>query len=197
MTIYNTNQNNNTLGKEPGTGSVTRITKDTSSFKPVQDKNNSKLVKGILAGAVIGGLVTLLDRSTRNQVKDSAVNLKDSSVDMFAQVKENPGEVKNQMVSQFKSAADSLKDAINEAKKLYDRLNEDVMDNVNEVVEISGDTLNTAKGAQQDLASIGSKVKEAGSELTGGSDTSKSDSVKAPETPANSTSIPGSNVGKF
>ncbi|QNG58425.1 hypothetical protein H4O14_11190 [Bacillus sp. PAMC26568] len=194
MTIYNTNQNN-TLGTETGTGAVTRISnKETSSVKAVQDKNNSKLVKGILAGAVIGGLVTLFDRKTRNQVKDSAVNLKDSSVDMFAQVKENPGEVKNQMVSQFKSAADSLKDAINEAKNLYDRLNKDVKDNVNDVVEISNETLATAKGAQQDLASIGSKVKEAGSELTGSSGTSKS---VAPETPSNSTSIPGSNVGKF
>ncbi|MDQ0859209.1 YtxH domain-containing protein [Bacillus sp. V2I10] len=194
MTIYNTNQNN-TLGSEPAPTEISKT--EISIAKKGKDKNNSKLVKGILAGAVVGGLVTLFDRKTRNQVKDSAVNLKDSSVDVFTQVKENPGEVKNQMVSQFKSAADSLKDAINEAKKLYDRLNADVMDNVNDVVQISNDTLSTAKDAQKDLASIGSKVKEAGSELTGGSETNRSGSKKAPETPETHTSIPGSNVGKF
>jgi gas vesicle protein len=194
MTIYNSNQNN-TLGSEPAPAQISKT--EISIAKKDKDKNNSKLVKGILAGAVIGGLVTLFDRKTRNQVKDSAVNLKDSSVDVFTQVKENPGEVKNQMVSQFKSAADSLKDAINEAKKLYDRLNEDVMDNVNDVVQISNDTLSTAKDAQKDLASIGSKVKEAGSELTGGSETNRSASEKAPKTPTTHTSIPGSNVGKF
>ncbi|USK31739.1 YtxH domain-containing protein [Bacillus sp. F19] len=194
MTIYNTNQNN-TLGSEPAPTEISKT--EISIAKKGKDKNNSKLVKGILAGAVVGGLVTLFDRKTRNQVKDSAVNLKDSSLDVFTQVKENPGEVKNQMVSQFKSAADSLKDAINEAKKLYDRLNEDVMDNVNDAVQISNDTLSTAKDAQKDLASIGSKVKEAGSELTGRSETNRSASKKAPEIPTTHTSIPGSDVGKF
>lgn len=194
MTIYNTNQNN-TLGSQPAPTEISKS--ETSIAKKGADKNNSKLVKGMLVGAVVGGLVTLFDRKTRNQVKDSAVSLKDSSVDVFTQVKENPGEVKNQMVSQFKSAADSLKDAINEAKNLYDRLNEDVMDNVNDVVQISNDTLSTAKDAQKDLASIGNKVKEASTELTGGTDSNRSASNKAPETPTTHTSIPGSNVGKF
>ncbi|MCM3595869.1 hypothetical protein M4D55_08760 [Metabacillus idriensis] len=194
MTIYNTNQNN-TLGSQTAPTEISKT--ETSIAKKGANKNSSKLVKGMLVGAAVGGLVTLFDRKTRNQVKDSAVSLKDSSVDVFTQVKENPGEVKNQMVSQFKSAADSLKDAINEAKNLYDRLNEDVMDNVNDVVQISNDTLSTAKDAQKDLASIGSKVKEASTELTGGTDSNRSSSTKAPETPTTHTSIPGSNVGKF
>lgn len=194
MTIYNTNQNN-TMGSQTAPTEISKT--ETSIAKKGANKNSSKLVKGMLVGAAVGGLVTLFDRKTRNQVKDSAVSLKDSSVDVFTQVKENPGEVKNQMVSQFKSAADSLKDAINEAKNLYDRLNEDVMDNVNDVVQISNDTLSTAKDAQKDLASIGSKVKEASTELTGGTDSNRSSSNKAPETPTTHTSIPGSNVGKF
>ncbi|MGD6794880.1 YtxH domain-containing protein [Metabacillus indicus] len=188
MTIQSTNEN--TLQT-----TNTAVQPAVTAAPEVKTKSKgSKLAAGILAGAVIGGLVTLFDKNTRNQVKKSAAGIKDSSAEVFTQVKENPGEVKNQVVTQFKSAADSLKDAINEAKRLYDRLNEDVRGNVSDVIQASNETLSTAKDAQQDLASIGSKVKEAGAELTGGNE---SDTEKAPETPQNQTSIPGTNAGKF
>ncbi|WP_216824916.1 YtxH domain-containing protein [Bacillus sp. V59.32b] len=134
-------------------------------------ENNSKLLKGIILGGIIGGALTLLDSSTRNKVKTTAVDLKDSSVDMFSQVKENPGEMKEQMVQRFKNASDTLKEAISEAQNLYQIVNDDVFGKVNEVKGISTDALNTAKEATGELKEISSKVVEAGSKLTDSSPT--------------------------
>ncbi|CAH0347233.1 YtxH domain-containing protein [Bacillus sp. CECT 9360] len=155
-------------------------------------ENNSKLLKGIILGGIIGGALTLLDSSTRNKVKTTAVDLKDSSVDMFSQVKENPGEMKDQMVQRFKNASDTLKEAISEAQNLYQTVNEDVFGKVNEVKGISTEALNTAKEATGELKEISSKVAEAGSKLTdsspttsnGGNSSSKisSVSVNSPST---------------
>ncbi|MRX71929.1 hypothetical protein GJU40_07050 [Bacillus lacus] len=147
------------------------------------DEKNSKLMKGIIIGGIVGGVISLLDSQTRNSVKTTAVDIKDSSMNMISQVKENPGEVKNQMIDQFKSAAGTLKDAINDAQQLYERVNQDIFGKVNDVMEISTDTLSTVKDAQAEITSIGSKVAEAGSELadtvkstTGGGSTSSSGS---------------------
>lgn len=137
-------------------------------------EKNSKLLKGIILGGIIGGAITLLDSSTRNKVKTTAVDLKDSSMDMFSQVKENPGEVKEQMMQRFKEASNTLKEAISEAQNLYQIVNEDVFGKVNEVKGISSDALNTAKEATGELKEIGSKVAEAGSKLT---DTSSSNTT--------------------
>ncbi|MBM7702054.1 YtxH domain-containing protein [Metabacillus iocasae] len=132
----------------------------------VREEKNSKLVKGIVIGGIVGGVISLLDTTTRNQVKSAAVDLKDSSKEMLNEVRENPGEVKNQMVQQFKSASETLKDAINDAQKLYERINNDVFGKLNDVVEITNETVSTAKEATEELSEIGSKVKEAGVELT-------------------------------
>ncbi|HDB5314953.1 TPA: hypothetical protein O6X01_002925, partial [Staphylococcus aureus] len=66
--------------------------------------DNSKLLKGIVLGGIVGGALALLDTSTRNKVMGTATDLKDSSMKMFNEVKENPGEAKDNMISQFKSA---------------------------------------------------------------------------------------------
>ncbi|WP_110114013.1 YtxH domain-containing protein [Bacillus sp. CGMCC 1.16541] len=132
----------------------------------VREEKSSKLVKGIVIGGIVGGVISLLDTTTRNQVKNTAVDLKESSKEIFDEVRENPGEVKNQMITQFTSASETLKNAINDAQKLYQRINNDVFGKVNDVVEITNETLSTAKQATEELSEIGSKVKEAGAELT-------------------------------
>lgn len=186
MTTSNTTTNMTTNHKDTiGTTNVTKGTavpvntntvNDTTAPEATQqmrsaqvtaaDEHNSKLLKGIILGGMIGGALTLLDSATRNQVKGKAVNLKDCSKDMFVQVKENPGEVKDQMVSQFKSAAETLKQAINDAQHLYERVNEDIFGKVNKVMDASTEAMSAASGVKSELADIGLKVKEAGSELT-------------------------------
>ena len=130
------------------------------------NEQNSKLLKGIVIGGLIGGALALIDYNTRTKVKNTAVGLKDSSSKMLTEVKKNPGEVKDQMISQFKTATNTLKEAISDAQELYQRVNKDVYGNIDVLKEISNDALSTAKEARGELGSISSKLKEAGSELT-------------------------------
>ncbi|SFC96571.1 hypothetical protein SAMN05443252_11042 [Bacillus sp. OV322] len=129
------------------------------------NEKNSKMLKGIIIGGIIGGALTLLDSRTRTKVKETAVDLKDSSMGMIAQVKENPGELKDQMISRFKDASTTLKEAISDAQSLYEMVNEEVLGRVGEVKDISTDALSTAKQATGELKDIGSKVADAGSQL--------------------------------
>ncbi|MFD6439536.1 YtxH domain-containing protein [Peribacillus sp. NPDC060186] len=131
----------------------------------IETKTNSKLLKGILIGGLVGGALTLLDSNTRNKVKRSAILLKDNSVNMIEQVKENPGEVKEQMVSGVKGATNTIKEAINDVETLYENVNEDVVGKVTEVQEISTDALDSAKEATSELKGISSKVVVAGKQL--------------------------------
>ncbi|MFC0272565.1 YtxH domain-containing protein [Metabacillus herbersteinensis] len=137
---------------------------------------SSKLLKGVLVGGIVGGCLTFFDRGTRNKMKTKATTLKSSSKDMVTYVKENPNEVKDQMIHQVKSATNSLNEAINDAKNLYEKVNENVFGRVEEVREMTNETLSTAKDAKEDLKNIGSKVKEAGQEASSAIDIDKSKS---------------------
>lgn len=163
------------------------------------NENSSKLLKGILIGGIVGGALMLLDSSTRRKITDTALNLKDSSVDMYSQVKDNPSEVKEQMIDRFKSASDTLKEAISDAQALYETVNENVFSKVTEVKDISSDALSTAKDATEELKGLGGKVAEAGSQLAeipaaateGSSNSSSGSSASASgNTPANGSSKP-------
>ncbi|MBD1379546.1 YtxH domain-containing protein [Metabacillus arenae] len=135
----------------------------------VQKKRKSKLVKGIVIGGIVGGAITLLDATTRNKVKNKAVGMKDSSVELYQYVRENPSEVKDQVVGQVKTATKKLEEAITDAQSLYERVNNNIISKVSDIKQIPA----TAKEAKGELKGIGSKVKDAGSEL--------SESVEVPE----------------
>jgi gas vesicle protein len=131
-----------------------------------ENEQNSMLLKGVIIGGMIGGALALIDYNTRSKVKNTAVGLKDSSSRMITEVKEHPGEVKDQMISQFKNTANTLKEVIQDAQELYQRINKDVFSNIEVLKEISNDAFSTAKEAKGELKHISSKLKEAGSELT-------------------------------
>jgi len=124
--------------------------------------SNSKLMKGVLIGATIGGVLAMLDSNTRSKLKDTAVNVKDTSMNVITEVKNNPTDVKESMMSSFKEASSILKEAISDAQNLYQRLNEDVFSKMGDVKALSNEALNTASKATEGLKDIGSKVKEAG-----------------------------------
>ncbi|MFE4430470.1 hypothetical protein ACFRH9_26135 [Peribacillus butanolivorans] len=84
----------------------------------IETETNSKLLKGILIGGLVGGALTLLDSNTRNKVKRSAILLKDNSVNMIKQVKENPDEVKDISTD----ALDSAKEATSELKGISSKV---------------------------------------------------------------------------
>lgn len=139
---------------------------DVSQNDLYENEQNSKLLKGIVIGALAGGALALIDYNTRTKVKNTAVGLKDSSSKMITEVKQNPGEVKDQMISQFKTASNTLKEAITDAQELYQRLNNDVFGNINTLKEISNEAFSSAKDAKGELNNITSKLKDAGTEMT-------------------------------
>lgn len=65
----------------------------------------------------------------------------------------------------MKSPLSILKEAINDAKNLYEKVNDDIVGQVNQVKKGSTEILSTAKEATSDLKDIGGKVKEAGEEV--------------------------------
>jgi gas vesicle protein len=125
--------------------------------------SNGKLMKGVLIGAAIGGALTLLDSNTRSKVRDKAVNAKDTSMNVFSEVRSNPSDVKEQMMGSFKEASSILKEAISDAQNLYQRLNEDVFSKMNEAKSNSSEAMQTVMNAKDELKEVGAKVKEAGS----------------------------------
>ncbi|MGE7981555.1 YtxH domain-containing protein [Solibacillus sp. NPDC093137] len=134
-----------------------------------ENDNNGKLLRGMVIGAVIGGALSMLDSNTRNKVTETTKNMKDSTMDMYSQVKNNPSEVKDDLQERLKSASSVLKDAISDAQNLYEKVNENIILPVTMVKDESSEILSHAKEATTELKDIGGKVKEAGEEVKGGS----------------------------
>jgi gas vesicle protein len=128
-----------------------------------EKQQNNKLIKGMIIGGVIGGFLTLIDRNTRSAVATKAVDIKDSSKNVIMHVKENPGEVKEQLLEQVKQATDTLKHTIQEAKNLAERINRDV---IKEVKEISNEAVSFAEDTKEEYLDIQSNVKDTSSKLT-------------------------------
>lgn len=134
-----------------------------------ENDNNGKLLRGMIIGAVIGGALSMLDSNTWNKVTETTKNMKDTTMDMYSQVKNNPTEVKDDLQERLKSASSVLKEAISDAQKLYEKVNENIILPVTMVKDESSEILSHAKEATTDLKDIGGKVKEAGEEVKGSS----------------------------
>ena len=119
-------------------------------------------------------------------------------MDMVAKVKEDPSGVVNEMQDRIKTASGVLKEAINDAQSLYEKVNDDVIDQVNQIKDDSTEMIATTKEAAEELKDIGGKVKEAGEEVTGESTSTPTQQTSSVSTedqhihPTNRTSsIPG------
>lgn len=147
---------------------MTQTSYNNLSTTSVND-NNGKLLRGMIIGAVIGGALSMLDANTRNKVTETTKNMKDSTMDMYSQVKNNPSEVKDDLQERLKSASSVLKEAISDAQNLYEKVNENIILPVTMVKDESSEILSHAKEATTELKDIGGKVKEAGEEVKGSS----------------------------
>ncbi|CAM3886424.1 YtxH domain-containing protein [Mesobacillus thioparans] len=156
-TTYASTNSGNSYSNNPSMGGGYSYDSSSSSAS-----SNGKLMKGLLIGAAIGGAMAMLDSNTRTKVKDKAVNAKDTSMNVFSEVKNNPSDVKEQMMSSFREASTILKEAISDAQNLYQRLNDDVFSKMNEAKSNSSEAMQTVMDAKDDLKEVGSKVKEAG-----------------------------------
>jgi gas vesicle protein len=161
----------------------TSNTTNTTAMNGICGEKNGKLLKGMVVGAVVGGALAMLDKTTRKRVSSRTSNVKDSTMGMVAKVRENPSGVMNDWQDRLKTASTVLKDAITDAQSLYEKVNDDVIDQVNQVKEDSSEIIATTKEAGKELKDIGGKVREAGEEVTG--DTTSS--VNSSQTSTSST----------
>ena len=148
---------------------MTQFATYNNSLSNAEEEKNGKLLKGLVVGAVIGAAIAMLDSNTRNKVTSTTKNVKDSTLDMYSQVRNNPGEVKNDLQERLKSASTVLKDAINDAQSLYEKVNENILAPVSQVKEDSSGIISSAKEITSDIKEISGKVKEAGEEVVDGS----------------------------
>ncbi|MFC7688068.1 YtxH domain-containing protein [Ureibacillus sp. GCM10028918] len=175
---------------------MTQTATYNNELTTTENEKNGKFLKGVVIGAVIGGAIAMLDSNTRNKVTSTTKNMKDSTMEMYSQVKNNPTEVKNDLQERLKSASSVLKDAISDAQNLYEKVNENIVGPVTQVKEESGDILSIAKEVTSDIKDIGGKVKEAGEEVinanNGQSNGSYNEDASIPKTNDAATSkIPG------
>ncbi|WEG17891.1 YtxH domain-containing protein [Alkalihalophilus pseudofirmus] len=138
-----------------------------------KDEKSGSLMKGIVIGAAVGAAVAMLDPKTRNRVTTATSDMKDQTMDMVTKVRENPEEVKTDVQARVQSASAVLKEAINEAKDLYERVNGDIVEQVKDVKEDSMDIVNQAQDLKEDVVDIGNKVAEAKDEVSSNSTKSK------------------------
>ncbi|MCM3359057.1 MULTISPECIES: YtxH domain-containing protein [unclassified Psychrobacillus] len=148
---------------------MTQFATYNNELTNTEEEKNGKLIKGLVVGAVIGAAIAMLDSNTRNKVTSTTKNVKDSTLDMYSQVRNNPGEVKNDLQERLKSASTVLKDAINDAQSLYEKVNENILAPVSQVKEDSSGIISSAKEITSDIKEISGKVKEAGEEVVDGS----------------------------
>lgn len=141
------------------------VSYNNTNVSPNEEEKNGKLVKGMVLGAVVGGALAMLDSTTRQKVTSNTKSMKDSTMDMVGQVRNDPSGVKSDLQDRLSSAQSVLKEAINDAQNLYEKVNGDIVGQVNQVKEESSEILSTAKEATSDLKDIGGKVKEAGEEV--------------------------------
>ncbi|MCT4781231.1 MULTISPECIES: hypothetical protein [Exiguobacterium] len=124
---------------------------ETSSGRQVS------LLTGMLLGAAIGGLLTLLSSSSRQNTKQSLRGAKDSVSTLASTIKEDPSGKASQVINQVKSASSIIQEVASDVQNVYDKVNTE-LETVKTDASSVKDTVNEAKG---DLNSISNKVVEA------------------------------------
>ncbi|MFJ8068497.1 hypothetical protein ACIQZD_06000 [Peribacillus sp. NPDC096447] len=136
-----------------------------------QDRN--LFFKGVIVGGIIGGALSLRDYRTRMKVMDTAASMKESTVELISQVKENPKDTKEELVQRFNSASTSLKEAIQEAQSIYNLVDDQLLGITKGKKSVANNIANAANlvdvavEAKEKAKETVTKVSEAGKSLTG------------------------------
>lgn len=141
-----------------------------------QASTTSKLLTGMIAGALIGAAAVMLDSGARRKVIDTTTGMKDSTMRMAEEVRNDPQGTKDQIMERVEAASNVLKNTVSDLQGLYDKANEEVFDHVKDVKEDVEKTISSAKEIGEELQQVGAQVGEAKDEITGeGSGTSSTD----------------------
>ncbi len=122
-----------------------------------QSGNQNKLFKAVLIGGLAGALISLLDKGTRESIRSGS----ERAGNILRDVKNNPSYY-----------TDKWKQTVDDASELVKEVQDDIStlsEKFNGLKDSSVEAFNLVKETQHDLKEIGSRVVEAGEELTGNS----------------------------
>ncbi|WP_283153083.1 YtxH domain-containing protein [Guptibacillus hwajinpoensis] len=117
--------------------------------------SQNKLFKAVLIGGLAGALISLFDRGTRESIQNGSKK----AGSILRDVKNNPSYY-----------TDKWKQTVDDASGLMKEVQDDIStlsQKFNGLKESSVEAFNLVKETQDDLKEIGSRVVEAGEELTG------------------------------
>ncbi|WP_261134548.1 YtxH domain-containing protein [Bacillus sp. Marseille-Q3570] len=133
-------------------------TNQPTPIKVNKEKEGSLLWKGILIGAVVGGVATLINRNTRKNVQERSIKLKDQTSSLYKTVREDPTIIMNTVKHTMDTTSKALNDLSREVRE--------VIQKVDEVRQHSVETYSSMKEVGGELKDVSGKVREAGREIT-------------------------------
>lgn len=123
-----------------------------------QEKEGSFLLKGIVIGAVVGGLAALIDKNTRKNVQERSIKLKNQTSSLYKTVREEPNVIMNSVKHTMETTSNALNELSREVKE--------VVGKIDEVRQNSLETYSSVREVGGELKDVSSKLKEAGKEIT-------------------------------
>lgn len=126
-------------------------------FEMNEGGSNITVMKGILIGAAVGGLLALLSSNARTNTKQTFKGAKESVSSVAQDIKSDPAGKATQVIEQVKAASGVIQEVATDVQKVYETVNS----NLETVKEDASKLANTAAETKSDIQSIGEKVVEA------------------------------------
>lgn len=125
-----------------------------------------KAKTGILvAGAIAGVSLVLLNSTARNKVVDTSKSVKDSVNKYASSVKEDPSGAKDAIITRIKNATEISKEAVTKIQSILDDQVSDIKSTTKNITEDTKDVLSSAKEAKGDITDVKDKAVEVKDEL--------------------------------
>ncbi|MYL45834.1 hypothetical protein GLV94_09255 [Virgibacillus halodenitrificans] len=148
-----------------------------------QTIKDNKVGIAVGVGAVAGISYLLINSNSRNKMKDTTKNAKNTAGEYVNEIKQDPKGKKNEYVSKVKSVVENAQNALNKVQYVLDNQGKDIKSTTEDIVDHTKDIAATAADAKDELKDAGDDMKKAKEELKHSStDTNGEASKKTKET---------------
>ncbi|MCA1020652.1 YtxH domain-containing protein [Halobacillus litoralis] len=147
---------------------------------------SKKLPIAIVTGALIGGAIVLAkDPEQRRRLKEGSRSKKDSVAEYASEVKENPSEKKDDLVTRVRNIVNIASEAAATVQEVFNNQGKEITDKVKDIKEESEEIVSTAKDAGEELQEVGDKAREAKDELSSDEEDQTNQTAGKTFTPSN------------
>ncbi|MFD2628615.1 hypothetical protein [Oceanobacillus kapialis] len=122
---------------------------------------NSKVGLLVGAGAVAGLSFILLNPKTRNKVKDSSKNAKNSVMTYTQKIKEDPNGTKQSLIENAKLTLSSAQQALEKVQNVWANEGQEIKQSAKNIVEDTKELGEHAKDAQEGMKDAKTDIDEA------------------------------------